>query len=950
MADGVELATAWVRLVPSVEGITDGITKAVVPSMGPAGKDAGKRFGSGFKGAASGFLTGAVFLGVAAGVKSFVTESVNSLARIEKINTQTETVIKSTGNAAGVSAKHVEDLAGALENTTATEAEATQEGANLLLTFKNIRNGVGKGNDVFDQSTKALVDMSRAMGTEPKAAAMQLGKALNDPVKGITQLTRVGVTFSEEQQNTIKSMVEMGDTAGAQKIMLEELNSQFGGSGEAYAKTYAGQMELLGHSFGTLGETIMGAVMPALQGFMSGLVPVFQWLSENQGVLLGVAAAIGVTLVAAFVAWTASIWASTVALLANPMTWIVLGIMALIAAIVLLVANWDTVVAWISEVWAGFISWITGVIDGFVEWWTGVWSAITQFFTDVWNNVVAWVTEVWSGFISWITGVIDGFVAWWNGIWNSVGQFFSDVWTNVSSFFRGIWDGIVSWFQQKILFWQNVFKVGLYLFVSFWSNTWNNITSFFRGIWNGIVSWFQEKIAFWQTVFRLSLAILRDTWQNIWNGIKTFFSNIWNGIKSVFMTMINFVKTKPVEAFKAARDAIGSAWKGIQELAKKPVRFVIDTVINGLIGTVNKILPKGMKIPKIDLPKGFAVGGILPGMSRMSDGDSQLIAARPGEGVMVSEALRSSADKAAFLAANAAGRKGVGFASMLQGFARGGLVNPLPKGSYSVSQPYHGGHNGIDLAAASGTRVYAAADGVVGLAGSVNMGGNEVYIQHGNGLGTRYSHLSRFATSAGTKVKAGNVIGYVGSTGMSTGPHLHYMVHNPGGGAVNYGSHVNPAPYLGIYGKDLGEAGGAASILDGLVDWAVGKIKSQFPGGGLWVDVATAMAKNAAGLMSKAFNPFAAADGHTALYDDGGFLPTGISLVENKTGRPEPVFSPSQWSTLHAAVDAPERGDGEGVFHLYDSDGVLFGTIDGRIAAASSAGSDRVLNDRLGVR
>ncbi len=948
MADGVELATAWVRLVPSVEGITDGITKAVVPSMGPAGKDAGKRFGSGFKGAASGFLTGAVFLGVAAGVKSFVTESVNSLARIEKINTQTETVIKSTGNAAGVSAKHVEDLAGALENTTATEAEATQEGANLLLTFKNIRNGVGKGNDVFDQSTKALVDMSRAMGTEPKAAAMQLGKALNDPVKGITQLTRVGVTFSEEQQNTIKSMVEMGDTAGAQKIMLEELNSQFGGSGEAYAKTYAGQMELLGHSFGTLGETIMGAAMPAIQGFIQGLVPVFQWLSENQGVLLGVAAAIGVTLVAAFVAWTASIWASTIALLANPITWIVLGIMALIAAIVLLVVNWDTVVAWISEVWAGFISWITGVIDGFVAWWSGVWAAVAQFFTDVWNNVVAWVTEVWTGFLSWITGVIDGFAAWWTGIWNSIGQFFSDLWTNVSTFFKSIWDGIVLWFQQKIAFWKLVFDTALNAISAFWSTTWNTISGFFRGIWDGIVAWFQEKIAFWQAVFRLSLAVLKETWQNVWNGIKSFFANIWTGIKAVFTTMMDFVKKKPAQAFEAARDAIGTAWRGIQELAKKPVRFVIDTVINGLIGMVNKI--PGVNLSKIPLPKGFARGGILPGYSTMRQGDDQLIAARRGEGIMVSEGLRTGADQSAFLAANAAARRGVGFAAMLQGFARGGLVNPLPRGSYSVSQPYHGGHNGIDLAAPGGTKIYAAADGVVGLAGSVNMGGNEVYIQHDNGLGTRYSHLSRFATSAGTQVKAGNVIGYVGSTGMSTGDHLHYMVHVPGGGAGNYGNHVNPAPYLGIFGQDLGEAGGAASILDGLVDWAASKIKGAFPEGGMWIDVASGLAKNTASTMAKAFNPFAAADGHTTLYDDGGWLPTGVSLVNNKTGSPEPVFSPSQWSTLHASVDAPERGDGEGVFHLYDSDGVLFGTIDGRIAAASSGASSRALNDRLGVR
>ncbi len=203
------------------------------------------------------------------------------------------------------------------------------------------------------------------------------------------------------------------------------------------------------------------------------------------------------------------------------------------------------------------------------------------------------------------------------------------------------------------------------------------------------------------------------------------------------------------------------------------------------------------------------------------------------------------------------------------------------------------------------------------------MGGNEVHVQHTNGLGTRYSHLSRFGTKVGEQVKAGNVIGYVGSTGMSTGPHLHYMVHNPGGGAGNYGNHVNPASYMSGFAKDLGEGGGAASILGGLSDWAVEQIKKSFPGGGLWVEVATGLAKNAVGQMTKAFNPFAAADGHTTLYDNGGWLPTGKSLVENKTGRPEPILTNGQWEALSDSrngSDAPLIGEAH--FHAADDSSI----------------------------
>ncbi len=92
--------------------------------------------------------------------------------------------------------------------------------------------------------------------------------------------------------------------------------------------------------------------------------------------LAGVGAAILVGLAPAIWAAVTATAAWTVALLANPMTWIILGVVALVAAIVWLIQNWDTAVAWISDVWGGFIDWITSVIDGFVGWWNGIWSAL----------------------------------------------------------------------------------------------------------------------------------------------------------------------------------------------------------------------------------------------------------------------------------------------------------------------------------------------------------------------------------------------------------------------------------------------------------------------------------------------------------------------------------------------------------------------------------------------
>ena len=99
------------------------------------------------------------------------------------------------------------------------------------------------------------------------------------------------------------------------------------------------------------------------------------------------------------------------------------------------------------------------------------------------------------------------------------------------------------------------------------------------------------------------------------------------------------------------------------------------------------------------------------------------------------------------------------------------------------------GHKGVDLAAPTGTPIYATADGFVSKAERYSSYGNFVSIEHGARIQTRYAHMSRIAVADGTFVKKGELIGYVGSTGRSTGPHLHYEVRIDG-------QAVNPVPYM----------------------------------------------------------------------------------------------------------------------------------------------------------
>jgi hypothetical protein len=217
---------------------------------------AGLRFGSGMAKASlgiAGLAAGVAAAGVAMGV-GFIQDARESA----KVAADTAATLKSTGNAARVTADHVGDLATAISNKTGMDDEAIQSGANMLLTFTKIRNEVGKGNDIFDQATTTVADLAAKMGTDPSKAAIQLGKALNDPVKGVTALTKVGVTFDAKQKATIKRMVDTGRTADAQRVILHELNKEFGGQAAAQHDGW----DKLTTSLGNLREQIGGYLLP----------------------------------------------------------------------------------------------------------------------------------------------------------------------------------------------------------------------------------------------------------------------------------------------------------------------------------------------------------------------------------------------------------------------------------------------------------------------------------------------------------------------------------------------------------------------------------------------------------------------------------------------------------------------------------------------------------------
>ncbi len=213
-------------------------------------------------------------LGVAFGVFeafSFLKESVTMFNAADQAGGQFDATLKSTGNTVGLTRKELLGLSTDLMGKSLFDDDAITQAQSVLLTFTNIKGAV------YKDALPAITDLATKMGGDLQGATVQVGKALNDPIKGITALQRVGVSFSESQKATIKSLVETGQTAKAQQMILKELGTEFGGSAEAASKAGTGGWTVLKNKFDNIRESIGGLLS---QGAGAGL-PILNTLVDQ---------------------------------------------------------------------------------------------------------------------------------------------------------------------------------------------------------------------------------------------------------------------------------------------------------------------------------------------------------------------------------------------------------------------------------------------------------------------------------------------------------------------------------------------------------------------------------------------------------------------------------------------------------------------------------------------
>lgn len=196
-------------------------------------------------------------MGAIRNVGNVAKDLTETYARQEKANAQMNSVLKSTGGAAGLTAKELQSMASEMQNLTGIGDEVIQEGQNLLLTFTKI------GKETFPEATQTILDMSTALGQDMKSSAIQLGKALNDPINGVTALRRVGVSLTDQQRDQIKAFQDSGNIMAAQKVILKELQTEFGGSAKAIGDTFAGSMMKAQAAQGDMKES-MGKIISVI--------------------------------------------------------------------------------------------------------------------------------------------------------------------------------------------------------------------------------------------------------------------------------------------------------------------------------------------------------------------------------------------------------------------------------------------------------------------------------------------------------------------------------------------------------------------------------------------------------------------------------------------------------------------------------------------------------------
>jgi hypothetical protein len=269
----------------------------------------------------------------------------------------------------------VASYAESLEKTIAVDADVIKATQTKLATFSNLTKTVNKAGGAFDRATVAALDMAAAGFGTAEGNAVQLGKALQNPIKGITALAKSGIDFTEQEKDKIRTLVESNKLLEAQDMILAAIEKQVGGTAEESASSFQKLMfALMGVAdvFGDLLLPAIDAIAPKVAAFSA-------WAAENPELMKKISIA--------FVGFTAAVIALNVALSLNPFVLMAIGIGALIGLLVVAYKRFEGFRNIVDGVFKG-IKFGFNILKTYLETLLSVYKGIFNGFASIWNNTI----------------------------------------------------------------------------------------------------------------------------------------------------------------------------------------------------------------------------------------------------------------------------------------------------------------------------------------------------------------------------------------------------------------------------------------------------------------------------------------------------------------------------------------------------------------------------------
>ncbi|MET7982518.1 phage tail tape measure protein [Streptomyces sp. NPDC005281] len=463
------------------------------------------------------------------------------------------------GTPAAVAATYLRQTIGQLSNPS---NKAATEMKNLGLSAVEVGQNLGKRG-----LASTLTMLTDAIQKKMGPAGTVLIRHLQGASKNTTEFQRALANLPPQQQTYVGALATMvGGTKSMQAALqltgphmkdfirntkgIDEHVKAGGKSVEGWAdvqKNYNQKLAEAKASAEALGIQIGQFLLPTFQKIMGVVAKGASWLAAHRNAAKALAITIGVVLVVAISALTAALYEMAAAAAVNPVTWIVVGVIALIAAIILLAMHW-------KAVW-GYVKQVAGDVSRAV---TGAWDSVRDGTVSAWNSTVNWVKGAWHAMGSFFSSawhaVADPVVHAWQWLKRTT----MTVWNSITAFFKKWWPLLLVIFALPIAILLAIWNHWHKQIISACKTAWHAVSGFLKSVWNVIKS---AAVTVWGVIATAVMTPILAVWgwlQSIWGTISGWLSSAWGAIASTAASWWGQIKSAMTGPVKAAWRVISS--------------------------------------------------------------------------------------------------------------------------------------------------------------------------------------------------------------------------------------------------------------------------------------------------------------------------------------------------------------------------------------------------------